>query len=91
MLGILILLICMWWTVASGEIMDDCEYAAMPIPQTRCGDLSICPQGRVLDKTETCNGYCYNDYHASEQIGYDLQFHCRDKCVPRLFWMSRQF
>ena len=43
----------------------------------------ICPQGRVLDKTEPCNGLCYNDYHASEQIGYDSQFHCEDKCVPQ--------
>ena len=32
-----------------------------------------CPQGRVLDKTEPCNGHCYNDYRASEQIGYDSQ------------------
>ena len=104
--------------------MDDCEYAAEPTPQSRCGDLcipgdvcicgeerlntytdphhccvdpspdnitqcyidskswGICPQGRVLDKTETCNGHCYNDYHASEQIGPLSQFRCGDKCVP---------
>ena len=43
---------------------------------------AICPQGRVLDKTETCNGHCYNDYHASEQIGPLSQFRCGDKCVP---------
>ena len=42
----------------------------------------ICPQGRVLDKTETCNGHCYNDYHASEKIGRNSQFHCGYKCVP---------
>ena len=54
---------------------------------TQCSiDIStgfgICPQGRVLNKTDPCNGHCYNDYHASEQIGYDSQFRCDDKCVP---------
>ena len=46
------------------------------------GGYGICPQGRVLDKTETCNGYCYNEYQASEEIGRNSQFHCGDKCVP---------
>ena len=123
---LLLLIYCAGWAAASGDIMDDCEYAG-PIPQTRCGDLCIdynyvcicgeenldstyygpqhccvapshdnitqcfidsngrgnCPQGRVLDKTDPCNGHYYNDYRASEQIGYDSQFHCEDKCVPQ--------
>ena len=52
---------------------------------TQCSILSDnngnCPQGRVLNKTEPCNGYCSNDYHASEQIGGESNFHCGDKCV----------
>ena len=50
----------------------------------------ICPQGRVLNKTETCNGLCYNDYHVSEHIGPDSLFHCADKCVP-VFKMCRGY
>ena len=116
----------MWWVVASSRdnVIDNCDYNALPVPQTRCGDqciacnrtcicgeerlspsydsqhccvnpspenitqcfiddnYGICPQGRVLDKTEPCNGHCFNDYHGSEQIGYDSQFRCGNRCVP---------
>ena len=42
-----------------------------------------CPQGRVLSKTQTCNGQCFNDYKASEEIGRDSQFQCGNtSCVP---------
>ena len=41
-----------------------------------------CPQGTVLNKSETCNGHCYNDYSASAKIGLDSQFRCGNHCVP---------
>ena len=42
-----------------------------------------CPQGRVLNKTQTCNNQCFNDYTASEKIGYDSWFQCgNNSCVP---------
>ena len=42
-----------------------------------------CPKGRVLNKTETCNNHCYNDYYASEKIGKHSQFRCgNNSCVP---------
>ena len=42
-----------------------------------------CPKGRVLNKTETCNNLCFNDYKASEVIGFDSQFRCDNtSCVP---------
>ena len=63
-----------------------CCVAASPDNITQCyidsNGIGHCPQGRVLDKSEPCNGHCYNDYHASEQIGYNSQFLCEDKCVP---------
>ena len=42
-----------------------------------------CPNGRVLNKTQTCNDQCFNDYKASEVIGFDSQFRCGNTaCVP---------
>ena len=41
-----------------------------------------CPEAKVLDKAETCKGYCFNDYHNSKEIGADSHFNCGDKCVP---------
>ena len=50
-----------------------------------------CPQGRVVNKTETCNNQCYNDYKASEKIGGDSQFRCGNtSCVPA-FKMCRGY
>ena len=43
---------------------------------------AICPQGRVLNNTETCNNLCFNDYYASSWFGYDSQFRCGNTCVP---------
>ena len=47
------------------------------------GDAN-CQYGRVLNKNETCNNYCFNDYTASEIIGKYSHFHCGDTntCVP---------
>ena len=42
----------------------------------------ICQHGTVLNKTQTCNGHCYNDYSVSEKIGRDSQFRCGNHCVP---------
>ena len=39
-----------------------------------------CPQGRVLNKTETCNGVCYNDYLHSEVLGRPSRYRCGHKC-----------
>ena len=41
-----------------------------------------CPQGRILNKTEICNGQCFNDYEASYSLGPDSQYKCRGHCVP---------
>ena len=42
----------------------------------------LCPEGRVLNKDETCHGLCYNDYAASEEIQYGSYFRCGNgKCV----------
>ena len=40
------------------------------------------PQGRILNKTDPCNGFCFNDYSASLVLGFDSQFRCGDHCVP---------
>ena len=36
----------------------------------------------MLNRTETCNDHCFNDYTASEKIGRDSHFHCGNACVP---------
>ena len=41
-----------------------------------------CPQGRVVNKTETCNNHCYNDYETSAVVGGKSRYRCNDqKCV----------
>ena len=50
--------------------------------QTDSNGNGICKYGIALDKTQTCNGHCFNDYSSSEQIGPDSQFQCGDNCVP---------
>ena len=65
--------------------LQHCCVDPSPDNITQCYIDSIgegfCPQGSVLNKTEPCHGYCFNEYYASEQIGYDSQFRCGDKCV----------
>ena len=42
-----------------------------------------CQNGKVLNKTESCNNHCFNDYKASEVIGRDSYFRCDNtSCVP---------
>ena len=57
-----------------------------PVISQQCDKDSIgrgiCQHGTVLNKTQTCNGHCFNDYSSSELIGYDSQFRCGDHCVP---------
>ncbi len=63
-----------------------CCVAQSPVISQQCGKdrygRGICQRGTVLNKTQTCNGHCFNDYSASEKIGYDSQFRCGDHCVP---------
>ena len=64
---------------------NHCCVETSPINSQQCIDSNgygICLEGRVLNKTNTCNGRCYNDYSASEQIGSDSYFRCGNQCVP---------
>ena len=65
---------------------NHCCVDPSPVNSQQCdidsNGWGICPLGTVLNKTETCNGHCYNDYSASEKIGRDSQFRCGNQCVP---------
>ena len=47
------------------------------------GTDGICEAGRVVDKSETCHGVCYNSYRHSGILGDHAHLSCPDgKCVP---------
>ena len=48
----------------------------------------VCPTGQPLDKTFTCNGACYNEYHSSKYWGPSGTLACigNDKCMPEKDW-----
>ena len=63
------------------------NYCCVDTYPTGCFILSSnywgsCPEGRVLSKTETCNGFCFNDFNASKVLGPDSRLNCGDQCVP---------
>ena len=61
---------------------NHCCVDISPTNSNQCSEYDInsyiCPHSKVLNKTETCHGHCYNDYEASEKIGRDSHFHCDD-------------
>ena len=37
-----------------------------------------CPQGRVVNKADTCNNHCFNDYETSAVVGWESHYRCGD-------------
>ena len=51
-----------------------------------------CPWGRVVRKSDTCNGHCFNDYKTSAAIGYQPYYRCGNhQCVSLARIMCRGY
>ena len=88
--------ICVCVTVWSGggevearlNLMDDPYYCCVdhsPDNITKCSvdrdGFGHCPQGRLVNKKDTCNNQCYSDYKTSSVIGPWSRYRCGERCM----------